>query len=832
MADIDVEKTLEQLTLQEKVSFLSGIDLWHTASVERLGVPSLRVSDGPNGIRGTRFTNGAPSACFPCGTGLAATFNKKLLYEAGELMAEEAKHKSVHVILGPTTNIQRGPLGGRGFESFSEDPYLAGIASAAIINGVQDKDIAATIKHFVCNDLEHERKASDSVLTERALREIYLEPFRLAVKHSDPKSFMTAYNKVNGVHASQSPQLLQEILRKEWGWDGLVMSDWTGVYTNKESLTAGLSLEMPGPSPMRTGANLTQMVETRELNIKYIDDNVRLVLELVKWCARSGLPDHGPEDADNNTPATRALLNQIAAEAVVLLKNEESILPLKKDEKIAVIGPNAKFAAYCGGGSAALSSYYTTTPFDSIAKKLGKDPEYTVGCYAHSRLPSLAPNPWAKNPFTGELGVSVKILASPTDEKPIDEFNSDSSTLMLFDYKNPGIRDKKFWMDVACDVTPPESGNYEFSLTVVGTALLYVDGELVVDNKTNQIPGEAFFGAGTTEVKSATHLEANKTYHVVVKFSTERTSAVTGGIFSGGALLIGFCKEIDEKEEIKRAAALAKSVDKVVLLIGLNSEWEAESFDRPNMDLPLLTNELVEAVLEANPNTVVVNQSGTPVELPWIKKSKAFVHAWYGGSEGGNAIADVLFGDTNPSGKLSLSWPFKNSDNPAYLNFKTVRGRVLYGEDIYVGYRYYEKLQRRVAFPFGYGLSYTTFKYSDLKVTVDEEKNSLSAWVNVQNTGSKDGADAVQLYISPKDPEVDRPIKELKGFEKVFLRAGEKTQVEFELSLKDSTSFFDEYHNKWSVDKGVYEVQIGQSSDDIELIEEFKIEKSKLWLGL
>lgn len=832
MADIDVEKTLAQLTLAEKIGLISGIDFWHTYQVERLGVPSIRVSDGPNGIRGTKFSTGAPSACFPCGTGLASTFNKELLHQAGELMAEEAKHKSAHVILGPTTNMQRGPLGGRGFESFSEDPYLAGIASASIINGIQDKDIAATIKHFVGNDLEHERNSSDSIITERALREIYLEPFRLAVKHADPKAFMTGYNKVNGEHVSQSHHILQEVLREEWGFDGLVMSDWFGTYTAKESLTNGLNLEMPGPSGMRTVRNITHMVDSRELHIKYVDDSVRRVLQLVKWCAKAGLEENGPEDSDNNTAETRALLNQIATESVVLLKNENSVLPLKKDESIAVIGPNAKFAAYCGGGSAALTSYYITTPFDSITKKLGKEPQYAVGCHAHSQLPPLAANSWAKSPVTGEVGINVKIFSSEAAEKPVDEYNLDYSTITLLDYDHPKLKDKTFWSDITSDITPPESGDYEFSLTVSGTAQLFVDGKLVVDNKNGQVAGDSFFGSGTIEVKNAIHLDANKTHRVLVKFGSRSTSKLPGVNFSGGGVLVGLSKVIDGKEEIQKAVALAKSVDKVVLLIGLNGEWESESFDRPNMELPFLTNDLVEAVLDANPNTVIVNQSGTPVEFPWLKKASTLVHAWYGGSEGGNAIANVLFGDANPSGKLSLSWPFKNADNPAYLNFKTVRGRVLYGEDIYIGYRFYEKLQRRVAFPFGYGLSYTTFKYSNLTVAVNEEKNSLTASVTVENTGSTDGADTVQLYISPKNPEVDRPIKELKGFEKVFVKAGEKAVVDFQLSLKDSTSYFDELNGQWSIEKGFYEVQVGKSSDDIELIESFKIEVSKLWSGL
>lgn len=837
MADIDVEKVLSELTISEKIKLIGGVDFWHTAEIERLGVPSLRVSDGPNGVRGTKFVNGSPAACFPCGTGLASTFNKDLLQEAGALMAEEAKHKSAHVILGPTTNMQRGPLGGRGFESFSEDPYLAGIASARVVKGMQEDDIAATIKHYVANDLEHERNSSDSILTERALREIYLEPFRLAVKHAQPKAFMTSYNRVNGEHVSQLKRLLDDILRKEWGWDGLIMSDWYGAYTAKESITNGLDLEMPGVSSLRNQQSISHMIASKELNIRHLDDRVRNVLKLVKWCAKSNVKQRGPEDSENNTPETRALLNKIATESVVLLKNENNILPFKKTDTVAVIGPNAKYAAYCGGGSASLLSYYNSTPYEAIKDKLETAPQYTVGCHAHQMLPALATSSSSLNPETGKIGINCKFFNEPPsvkDRKKFDEFNISQGAMILFDYSHPSVKDDLYYFDATTNYIPEESGEYEFSLVVTGTAQLFVDDKLVVDNLNNQVLGNTFFGTGTIEVKGRTHLEKGKAHAIRVEFGSSKTSKLKPDtvISFGGALNIGVTQVINGKEEIARAVALAKSVDKVVLLIGLNQEWESEGFDRPNMDLPLLTNDLVAAVLEANPNTVVVNQSGTPVEMPWLPKANAVVQAWFGGSEAGNAIANVLFGDANPSGKLSLSWPLKNVDNPAYLNFKTVRGRVLYGEDIYIGYRFYEKMQRRVAFPFGYGLSYTTFGYSDLKVSVDEAADKLTATVAVENTGSVDGTEVVQLYIAQKDPTVDRAIKELKGFEKVALKAGEKKTVTIEISIKDSISYWDEYHEKWNAEKGAYEVQIGSSSDDVELVSEFKIEEAKLWLGL
>lgn len=830
----DVDQVLEQLTLEEKISLLAGRDFWHTVPIKRLNIPSLRTSDGPNGVRGTRFFNSVRAACFPCGTSLASTFNKELLYESGQLMAEEARHKGAHISLGPTTNMQRGPLGGRGFESFSEDPYLAGMASAAIVNGLQSKNIAATIKHYVGNDLEHERNASDSIVTPRAMREIYLEPFRLAVKHANPKAFMTGYNKVNGEHVSQSAHYIDEILRKEWGWDGLVMSDWFGTYTSKEAIENGLDLEMPGPTRFRKHDAIGHMVQTRELHIKHLDARVRNVLNMVKYALDSGIPEHAPEDDKNNNAETSKHLRKVAGEGIVLLKNE-GVLPLSKDESIAVIGPNAKIAAYCGGGSAALRAYYTVTPYEGITEKLGKEPKYLPGSYGHKVLPDMGV--LTKNPVTGEKGVNMKFYHEPPTEKSrhqFDEVNIDVTQAFLADYYHKDLDGNLFWVDIEGEFEVDESAEYEFGLTVWGSAQLFVNGKLVVDNTKDQIGGDAFFNLGTIEEKGSIKLEKGQKNKIRVEFGSAPTSTIKtedsvdfGG---GGAVRFGVARIIDPKEEISKAVDLAKSVDKVVLSIGLTQEWESEGFDRPNMDLPGYTNDLVEAVVGANPNTVIVNQSGTPVEFPWLSKAKALVHAWFGGNETGNSIADVLFGDVNPSGKLGLSWPLRVQDNPTFLNFHTEKGRVLYGEDVFMGYRYYEKLQRRVAFPFGFGLSYTSFEYSNLKVSADDKEIKVSA--TVKNTGKVYGSEAVQVYIAAKNPTIIRPVKELKEFTKVSLKLGKLTDISLTLSLKDAVSYFDEYKDAWCAESGIYEVQVGSSSDDIELIGSFEVHKTKYWTGL
>lgn len=823
---MNVDLVLQQLTLDEKIHILSGVDFWHTYAIPRLNVPSIRTSDGPNGVRGTKFFDSVPAACFPCGTGLAATFNKELLYEVGEMMGVEARHKGAHVLLGPTTNMQRGPLGGRGFESFSEDPHLAGLVSAAIINGIQSKKVAATIKHYVANDLEHERKASDSVMTERALREIYLEPFRLALKHSNPKALMTSYNKVNGIHVSHHKHLLLDILRDEWKYDGTIMSDWWGTYTSKEAIEAGLDLEMPGPTRFRDNATMGHMVQTRELHINDIDHRVKNILKLISYASQSGIPENGKEDTLNNTKETSAFLRKISNESIVLLKNE-GMLPLKSSEKIAVIGPNAKYAAYCGGGSAALKAYYTVTPYEGICSKLDHQPPYTVGAYAHQKLPPLAQR--LVNPVTHEVGYNMKFYHDVDRKSQFDEINTLDSRIFLADYHHPDLHSNLYYIDVEGNLKVEESGAYEFGVAVWGTAKLFINDKLVIDNSVNQVRGPSFTNLGTIEVKDTIILEAGIDYNLKIEFGSIPTSTIKSEgspPFGGGGIQFGFAKVIDADEEIANAVSIAKSVDKVVLCIGLNQEWESEGYDRPSMELPGRTNDLVRAVLAENPNTIVVNQSGTPVEFPWIKKAPAVIQAWYGGNETGNSIADVLFGDFNPCGKLSLTWPLKVQDNPTFLNFRTEKGRVLYGEDVFIGYRYYEKLQKQVAFPFGFGLSYSEFVFSNLKVNTQE---SLKVTVDVENVGQVAGSETVQVYVAPQNSTIIRPVKELKGFEKVYLKPGEKVTVHLDMAMSDPISFFDEYQKAWCAEKGDYQVQVGTSSDDIKLIGEFKVAATNYW---
>ncbi|KAJ2903543.1 glycosyl hydrolase family 3 N terminal domain-containing protein [Zalerion maritima] len=847
MADINVEEVLGKLSVNDKCDLLAGklalskfapfppggIDFWHTKAFPEHGVPSLRFSDGPNGVRGTKFFNGIKAACFPCGTALGSTFNKTLLEEAGKKMGEEAKSKGAHVILGPTINMQRSPLGGRGFESISEDPILAGLGASALVNGIQSTGIQACIKHFCCNDQEDKRNACQSILTDRAFREIYAKPFQVAVRDSSPSAFMTGYNGINGTYCSENPKLLQDMLRTEWAWKGLVMSDWFGTYSTTDAALAGLDIEMPGPPRFR-GDALKFNVATDKVRKHVLDERARTVLELVKKCAASGVPENAPEIAAN-TSETAALLRKIGDESIVLLKNDNSVLPLKKEKKTVVIGPNAKVATYHGGGSASLAAFYAVTPYEGISAKLGSDPGYTVGCHSHKLLPILG---YFVNTPGGNQGMSMKVYNEPSGASPRelrDQVDVLKTEILLADYYNAKINPDIWYADFEGSFVADEDCTYEFGLVVVGTAKLYVNGELVVDNATKQTLGEFFFGCATVEEKGTMKLKKGETYNIKVEFGSIATYTLQSpSMFGNGALRIGGCKVIDYEHEVAKACALAKDADNVIICTGLNDNWETEGSDRAHMGLPPGMDNMIESVAKSNPNTVVVMQTGTPVSMPWINSVPSVVQAWYGGNETGNAIADVVFGDYNPSGKLPLSFPKRGQDNPAFLNYRTEGSRVLYGEDVYIGYRYYERLELPVLFPFGHGLSYTTFSMSDASVALEDGKVAVGA--TVRNTGSVKGAEVVQVYVARKQPaKINTPPKELQGFAKVELAPGEEKSVGVEMDVKYAANpYWDEERSKFCVEKGGYDVLVANSSVCTErtLKGEFEVPETFWWNGV
>ena len=580
---------------------------------------------------------------------------------------------------------------------------------------------------------------------------------------------------------------------------------------------------MPGPTIFR-GKALIHAVISNKVRHRTIDERARAVLRAVKQASKSGIPEDAPEN-ELNRPEDRALLRRLAAESVVLLKNDNNVLPLDKTKTVAVIGPNAKFAAYAGGGSAGVLPYYTVSPLDGVCNKCD-DVQFSQGAYGHRWLPLVGRYLRSND---GMPGFAFKVYDKPPhseDRKLLDELHLTDSNMFIMDYKVPQYESDIYYVDCAGVFTPEQDGLYDFGLTVQGTGQLFLDGELLVDNTRDQKPGTSFFGGGTVEEISSRYLKKGQDYRLTVEFGTAAASAK----FGAGGLRIGCRRRLDTEHAIEDAVKLASEVDQVVVFAGLNDDWESESVDRAFMDLPERNDELVSRILDVNPQAVIVIQSGTAVTMPWADKAQALMQAWYGGNETGNGIADVLFGDVNPSGKLSLSFPRLLSDNPAYLNFGSERGRVLYGEDVYVGYRYFDTAGRPARFSFGHGLSYTAFTLSDLRIQNREE--SILVAISIKNTGERAGAEVIQVYVSQENSSIRRPIKELKGFKKALLEPGEKKVVNVELEMKYAASFWDEDRDAWVVEKGKYAVLVGTSSQDDFLKGSFEVEETSWWTGL
>lgn len=807
-----IEHLLSQLTVPEKVSLLAGSDFWHTVAIERLGIPALKVSDGPNGARGGNFTNGASSACFPAAISLGSTWDTDLVRRIGQALGQELKTKGAQVLLAPTLNIHRSPLGGRNFENYSEDPSLVARMAVAYITGVQSEGVGVTAKHYVGNEQEFERTTISSEISLRALREIYLPPFQAAVQEADVWAIMAAYNLVNGVAASEDPFLLTDVLRKEWGFQGLVMSDWLmSVKSTAPSVNAGLDLEMPGP-PIWRGEKLLQAVERGEVSEVTLDESVRRLLHLLARAGRFEHPEEEPEQAIDR-PEHRALIREAAAEGMVLLKNEEHVLPLHREslKSLAIIGPNAKVARIMAGGSAQVNPHYQVTPFEGILAQVGDQVSvgYELGCTSHKELPLLDSAHLYADEEGNTHGLTIKYFnsASPvgvpvhTDTMTVTEF-------LWFGALPAGVNAQEFSVRATGRFVPQVSGSYTFSLVSAGLSRFSLDGQEVLDNWTHQTPGESFFGMGSTTVMYTTTLEAGRAYMLTLECS--KTEAQMGS-----AVRLG-CLPPIPVDLLERAVALAAASDVVLVFAGLNREWESEGFDRTTLDLPGAQNELITKVAAANKHTVVVLNSGSAVTMPWLDQVAAVAQAWYPGQECGNAIADVLFGVVNPSGKLTQTFPVRLEDTPSYLNFPGENGKVYYGEGLFVGYRYYEKKKIAPLFPFGFGLSYTTFDYSNLRLSAKEigPNETLSVSIDVTNTGALTGKEVIQLYVRDCQSLLQRPDKELKSFAKVTLEPAECQTVTLTLD-RTSLAYYDDLARQWVAEAGEFGVLVGASSQDI-----------------
>ncbi|KIP12383.1 glycoside hydrolase family 3 protein [Phlebiopsis gigantea 11061_1 CR5-6] len=845
--DAAIPELVQKLSTDEKIALLGAPNWWNTTSIPRLAIPPVRMSDGPNGVRGSSHFVPTPAQCLPCATSLASTFDPELIHEAGAFLAAEAKIKSSVALLAPTCNIQRTPLGGRAFESFSEDPHLSGIMAAAYVNGLQSSGVAATIKHFVGNDQEHERTAADSVMSDRALREIYLYPFMLAQKLAKPWAYMTSYGRINGVHLSENPRFLQDILRKEWGFDGLVMSDWFGTYSVDQSINAGLDLEMPGPPRWRTPLLVTHLLSSQKILESTLDARAETVLAFVQRLARRN-PEVVYGDGKERTrdsPEARTLARRLAAEGMVLLKNEGPVLPVKpvegKKVKVAIVGPNAKERIISGGGSAQLKPSYVVSPYEGILSNTpgGVEFSYEVGCYAHKYLPTLENNLTTPTHNPGWLCsfYNHDATGEPTGE-PVAEFILNDTRVKLNDFLPAGLT-PSWTIKLVGQLEFAKTAEYELGLTVAGRAKLFVDGKLTIDNWTKQRPGEFFYGQGTVEEKAVIKLEAARPVNILVEYTNTKPPNGPESDRSQPALMrgvrLGGCEKIDADKALESAVALAAKSDVVVVITGLSPEWEAEGFDRPTLDMPGRQNELITRLGKANPNTVVVLQAGSAVAMPWVKGVNAIIQAWYSGNEVGNALADIIYGKVNPSGRLPLTLPVREQDTPAYLNTRSENGQIHYREDLFVGYKWYHARDIRPLFPFGHGLSYTTFSLSNLAWVSSPETHDppyFSLSIRVTNTGPVVGSEVVQVYVTLPDIGLTTPRLQLRGFAKARdVAPGQSTHVTVGLD-KYAFAFWDVRKGRWAVKKGRFEISVGRSCVDLPLSAAIELENDMEWTGI
>ena len=804
-----IDALLDAMTLPEQVALLAGADFWTTVPLPRLGVPAFKVTDGPNGARGGSFKGGVTTACFPAGIGLAATWNIALIRQAGEALADEARLKGASVLLAPTVNLHRSTLNGRNFECYSEDPWLAGEIGVAYIRGVQNRGVAATIKHFVGNESEHQRMTISSRIGERALRELYLLPFEKAVKQAGVWAVMSAYNRINGCFAGDHAPLIDGVLRGEWGFDGLVMSDWMASLDTVKAAQAGLDLEMPGPTRCR-GEQLVQAVEAGQVDAAAVRAAAGRVLRLAQ---RVGAFDAAgiPEERSADLPGHRQLIRRLGAEGCVLLKNDRALLPLApariaQPRTLALIGPNAQTARIMGGGSATVNALHRITPFEGVAAQCGTGTRllHAVGADNHRWVPVLAqPMELAFFDGTDFSGPEVLRKTYPSSEQ------------MWAGAIEPGVNADAFSARASLSFIPDEDGDYRISLTSAGLCRCLLDGELLIDGWTHWQRGETYFTFGCDEIVVTRRLKAGQRCDFRLEFSTATPEPVPVKALRLGVHLPRGPAALDE------AVAVARAADVALVFVGLNAEFDNEGLDRRDMNLPHGQDELIRRVAEANPNTVVVLQTGAPVAMPWLDQVPALLQAWYPGQECGHAIADVLFGAAEPGGRLPQTFPKRLADDPTFgdpRRYPGVDGEVRYDEEVFIGYRHYESHGIEPLFAFGHGLSYTRFDYSDLRLSasVMAPGGHLELGVAVTNSGERSGQEVVQLYVADLAATVARPPQELKGFAKLELAPGQTGHVRFSLDMR-SLAFFDERRAAWVAEAGEFEIRIGASSQDIRL---------------
>ncbi|MEJ2401529.1 MAG: glycoside hydrolase family 3 C-terminal domain-containing protein [Xanthomonadales bacterium] len=786
--ETEVESLLAQLTLDEKISLLHADGKFVVNAIERLGIHELWMSDGPHGVRqeinrddwDPAGWDNDVATYLPPTTMVAASWNRDMARLHGTVLGAEARHRNKDLILGPGVNLARLPINGRNFEYLGEDPY---------------NDVAATIKHYALNTQELNRRGVDSRPDERTLREVYLPMYEAAVKEAGVWAVMGAYNSYMGTNANQSRHLVMDILKGEWGFQGVLLTDWHVPINTYDAAMNGLDIEMGTDAPYNEfhfADPLKAMVQEGRVPESVIDDKVRRILRLQ---LSIGMMDRYRLQGQRNTPEHRAAALDIAREGVTLLKNDAGVLPLdaSKTKKVLMIGPNVHREHAMGGGSSHIKALYEITPYQGVADRLGDGVEITTMRARGSTLSPIAGEYLASQHWTGTPTWEVDHYADAArSEHVAHSVISDSA----FRVAEPGTPEHVTFRGV---IAPLESGAHELKANATGAFQLEIDGETVLD-----------FTAGEAETRThAVDLEAGKTYEFAIHYS------------GAEGFTLGWDAPSDLFTPEAQYLAAARTADTVIFVGGLSHDDDREAVDRRNLELPGGQDEVIAKLLEANPNTVILLLGGSPAEMPWIDRAQAVVWGWYGGQEGGRAYAEVLFGDVNPSGKLPMTFPVRLEDSAPIALDDYGPEVANYPEGVFIGYRWYEQQGITPLFPFGHGLSYTTFEYSDLEIATPDAGDAVAiVAVTVTNTGKRAGAEAVQLYLGDVEASVERPAKELRGFAKVFLQPGESRRVEMPLSRRD-LSFWDVENSGWKAEPGAFQVMLGASVADIRLRERF-----------
>lgn len=778
-----------QMTLEEKIAYIGGYESWYIRPVERLGLPAIKMVDGPQGVR-----NNTKSTLYPSGVAAAATWNRDLIHKMGVALGQDSRARGVHILLGPGVNIYRSPLCGRNFEYFGEDPYLAGQIAANYIRGIQSQDVMACIKHFAGNNQEFDRHNVSSDIDERTLYEIYFPAFETAVKEADVASVMTSYNLLNSVHASESKFLNYDVLREQWGFEGLVMSDWTSCYSPLNVATWGVDLEMPLPKCLKPEL-LHELIETGVLDVRYIDRKCQHIVQTILaygFEKREQLDSSIPE----NNPFSDKVSHDISREAIVMLKNQNGFLPVRKGN-VAVCGPNAD-KIVTGGGSGFVTPIVNTSVAQGMASVDSKIHSVLIPSEVKDRLDET----YTSAEMT-ERGVKVEIFNNADLEgEPSSSYVTQNVAISSAAVEaHEDLILENISSRHTFHYTPAKDETLKVYASGNDGIRLYINGECMVDrwgkfswNRENFIYS----------------FEQGKDYKFVVEHFNK-----SGSI---GLELQFEALEISNPEAVRNA-------DCVIVCLGHSNQTEMENFDR-TFELPQGQLEYLRKVLQLNSNVVVVLNGGGGIEMDsWLPEVKAVLMAWYPGQQGGLAISEIITGKVSPSGRLPMSIEKCLEDNPSYAdyheNVDRVRSprinpysRVEYREGIFVGYRGYEKYDIEPLFPFGFGLSYSEFEYSDLKVCQDGDEYIVS--LNLKNVGKVQASEVVQLYVGDRESSLVRPAKELKGFEKVSLEPGQTRHVSMRLG-QDAFRFYDPFKHQWVVEPGEFDLYVGSSSANIHL---------------